>query len=426
MRGRYLICGPKNSGKSSYTLALRDHLISRGIRAEAVELDVWGNSFGAFAGETSFEARPKRTGTDWPWKEACDERLARYNGSEADVVLGDIPGYIDDETTGHLLRAAENDGAIIISSSIEGIVEWRAWLESQGVKVVEECLSARNPTRPFVLRDMNRTPDPEHPDVSILRDIVTGGEQREALERVEEERFETLFKLNYMHRSRTAHGRDQNIDGPEKKPLLLTGQALKLRTMENWKRLLEDVRGLKRPSAWTAGFFRDTCERWFAIANRGIYATDHHRHDFDALRADAELVARARGTAPRVNPRYRLWIPKHTLMKVPPLLLEEEMDRCYGRLAELAERAESRAPSWKDTLEVMVYADMMMDGELRPWLDGCGRIAVTLVMWLARTLGAPLPLFDESKEVHKLTMRDFDRHVSYFIQCIRHAETTLA
>ena len=76
MGRRYLICGPKNSGKSSYSLALKDHLCERGIDTEAIELDVWGNSYGAFAGEYDFADRPKRTGVDWPWKEACDERLA--------------------------------------------------------------------------------------------------------------------------------------------------------------------------------------------------------------------------------------------------------------------------------------------------------------------------------------------------------------
>jgi hypothetical protein len=110
-----------------------------------------------------------------------------------------------------------------------------------------------------------------------------------------------------------------------------------------------------------------------------------------------------------VNPRYRIWTPEHTLMKVPPLLLEDQMELFYGRLAELVARAEERFPSWNDTIEAMAYADLMTDGELRPWLDGCGRVATALVMWIARVLGAPLPLFAASKEVHKMTMRDLDK-----------------
>jgi hypothetical protein len=74
----------------------------------------------------------------------------------------------------------------------------------------------------------------------------------------------------------------------------------------------------------------------------------------------------------------------------------------------------------------MAYADLMIDGELRPWLDGCGRVAATLVMWIARTLGAPLPLFDTSKEVHKMTIRDLDRHTGYFLKCIRRAEAEIS
>jgi hypothetical protein len=124
----------------------------------------------------------------------------------------------------------------------------------------------------------------------------------------------------------------------------------------------------------------------------------------------------------RINPRYRLWTPEHTLMKVPPLLLEEQMDVFYGRLADLATNAEKNFPSWNDTVEAMAYADLMTDGELRPWLDGCGRVAVALVMWLARSLGAPLPLFAASKQVHKMTFRDLDKHRLYFLESIRRAE----
>ena len=85
-------------------------------------------------------------------------------------------------------------------------------------------------------------------------------------------------------------------------------------------------------------------------------------------------------------------------------------------------RAESRYPSWNDTIEAMAYADLMTDGELRPWLDGCGRVATALVMWIARTLGAPLPLFTQRKSVHKMTIRDLDRHRLYFLESIRRAE----
>lgn len=98
------------------------------------------------------------------------------------------------------------------------------------------------------------------------------------------------------------------------------------------------------------------------------------------------------------------------------------MEVFYGRLAELVSLAERRYPSWSDTLEAMAYADLMTDGELRPWLDGCGRVATALVMWIARVTGARLPLFSESKEVHKMSIRDLDKHRLYFLESIRRAE----
>lgn len=92
------------------------------------------------------------------------------------------------------------------------------------------------------------------------------------------------------------------------------------------------------------------------------------------------------------------------------------------RMTSEREAEAERFPSWSDTIEALTYADLMIDGEIRPWLDGCGRVSVTLVMWLARVLGAPLPLFATSKEVHKMTIRDFNRHRLNFLESIRRAE----
>jgi hypothetical protein len=420
---RYLVGGPQNSGKSTYVLSLAKRLtMGHGLRARAIELDVWSGSYPAFEGKVSFKDRPKKFGLDWDWRTPLDERIRDFNEAADDVVLGDLPGAKIDEATDHMCAAANADGAIVVSRTLDGLAQWREAFEARGVKVVYECLTFQGGRAPLVLRDMSRNVDPEHPDVAFLAQRFTGSDFVERHTRAMDQRFLTVFKLNYVRRSRTAHGRDENIGGPLKKPLMIVGEELKLAAMRNCMLLAADVMATPKPPVWHADVIRRHCERWFDIANDGIYGPDWYEEEHEALAADAAVIERVRGATVRINPRYRIWTPEHTLMKVPPLLLEEQMEIFYGRLAELAARAEDRFPSWNDTVEAMAYADLMTDGELRPWLDGCGRVATALVVWLARALGAPLPLFSQSKEVHKMTMRDLDKHRLYFLECIRRAE----
>ncbi len=423
MTKRFLVGGPQNSGKSTYVLSLTRRLMSAlGRSALAIELDVWSGSYPAFEGKVSFKDRPKKTGLDWDWKTPLDERLARFNAADEDFVFGDLPGAKIDAATDYMCANAKADGAIVVSRTLDGLKQWREAFEARGVPVVLECLSMQGDA-PLVLRDMGRMVDPSHPDVALLADrALATSSPDERRTRAVDERFLSVFKQNYIRRSRTAHGRDENLGGPLKKPLMTIGDDLKMTAMRNCVRLAKDVLATPRPAAWDAAVFRGHCERWFDIANEGICGPDWYEEEFASLTGDAALIERARGMPARINPRYRIWTPEHTILKVPPLLLEDEMDRFYVRLAELAARAEAHFPSWNDTLEAMAYADLMLDGELRPWLDGCGRVAVAAVMWIARTLGAPLPLFAASKEVHKMTIRDLGRHRLYFLESIRRAE----
>lgn len=421
MAKRYLVGGPPNSGKSTYVLSLVSRLgTGLGKTAVAIELDVWSRSYPAFAGKVSFDDRPKRFGLDWDWQTPLDERLEEFNTSSAEIVLGDLPGAKIDAATDHMIANANADGAIVVSRTLDGLQLWREAFESRGMPVVLECLSVQGHA-PLMLRDMDRKVDPAHPDVASFVDRLVDTDdiwEQEAAE----ERFASLFAMNYARRSRTVRGRDENLDGPAKKPLMTIGKRLTHLALKSCKELIKDVRATPKPTVWDPQVLRGHCERWFDIANRGICSIDWYEEEYRALKADADLIARVRGVPARVNERYRIWTPEHTLMKVPPLLLEEEMDRFYARLAELCAHAEKTFPSWSATIEALTYADLMVDGEIRPWLDGCGRVAVALVMWLARVLGAPFPLFATSKEVHKMTIRDINKHRLYFMESIRRAE----
>lgn len=271
MTKRYLVGGPPNSGKSTYVLSATKRIRSAlGRTALAFELDVWSGSHAAFEGKYSFKDRPKKTGLDWDWKTPLDERLAQFNAADADVVFGDLPGAKIDAATDYMCANAKADGAIVVSRTRDDLKQWREAFEARGIPVVLECLSMQGDS-PLVLRDMGRIVDPSHPDVALpAARMLASSSDDDRRATALSSRFLNVFRQNYTRRSRTAHGRDENLGGPLKKPLMVTGPDLKHVAMRNGDRLAQDVLATPRPKAWDAAILRARCERWFAIANEGI------------------------------------------------------------------------------------------------------------------------------------------------------------
>jgi hypothetical protein len=240
--------------------------------------------------------------------------------------------------------------------------------------------------------------------------------------------YGAIFRENVRRRSRTAKGQDKGSEtSKSKKPLLLQGEALAAKVAANTERLIADV--ATTADAWaeempagTGDALRTACERWFDIVNDGLYGPDAYGDEFAALEKDAAKLGPLLQVELPVNPRYRLWTPGYTTAKVPPVLLEAFMTTFYDQLgamlfdawlANLAGPAEAGQAA-----AVMAYADVMMDGELHPWMDGCGRVSTALVMGIARALGAPPPLFAETKDGHYATIRDLWPHTEYFAQAM--------
>ncbi|MEA3249051.1 MAG: hypothetical protein U9Q03_01690 [Patescibacteria group bacterium] len=420
---RIVVGGPSHSGKSSWILSAVERMFRLlSLTAHAVELDVWSESYPAFQGRVAFEERPKHTGLDWDWKTPLDERLREFNGADGNVVFGDMPGAYIDEATVYMCRNADASGAIVISATLEGMKAWRDFFGEQDIPVLHEFLTTRGP-KPFVLGDFGRMVDPHNADVAFLTgQVAFDGMTPDDLQQEADDRFRQIFMMNVMHRSRTLHGADENLDRPFKKQLELSGRPLMSVARRNCKALVDDVLSTPRPDEWGPVVFRQHCERWFDLVNRRINGPQWYRQEFGRLQRQATYYGRVQGRAANVNPRYRIWTPAHTVTQVHPLLLEDQMDIFYGRLADLMVQAEEHHPSWHHAIEAMAYADLMIDGELRPWIDGCGRIATALVMWVARMLGVPQPLFAENKEVHRMTYRDMDDHIQYLLERISCAE----
>lgn len=246
------------------------------------------------------------------------------------------------------------------------------------------------------------------------------------------ERFARIFRLNVQRRSRTAQGQDKGSEtSKSKKPLLLSGEALKARVAANTERMIDDVvasfevtRAMEedaRDAVVDAVHLRALSERWFDIANGGLYGPDSYGEEFRKLEEDAALLARSMGGEYRLNRRYRLWTPEYTSLKVPPILLEKYMDDFYEVLDEHLWSA-AQAPGPEAAARVMAYADLMMDGELHPWMDACGRVSTALVMWISAYLDVSPPLFAPTKQEHYADIRDIDLHAKYFMEAMRRAD----
>ncbi len=105
----------------------------------------------------------------------------------------------------------------------------------------------------------------------------------------------------------------------------------------------------------------------------------------------------------------------YTKTRLEPLQLEFAMDHFYDELLLNIEAARKGVISQAG---LMAYADHMIDGEIHPWADGCGRSATAAVMWLSMILpGGALPVFGERAE-HYASIHDRAEHTKYFERCL--------
>jgi hypothetical protein len=114
---------------------------------------------------------------------------------------------------------------------------------------------------------------------------------------------------------------------------------------------------------------------------------------------------------PAGAPIYRTWTPPYTWWG--PEEIEFVLDWFYARLSHMIASARDGIVS---NAEVIAFADYMVDGEIHPFADGCGRVATALIMWLSLVLPSErLPRLRERDEHYAaIRTRDFCKHVRYF------------
>lgn len=243
-----------------------------------------------------------------------------------------------------------------------------------------------------------------------------------------EQRFAQIFRMNILRRSRTRAGRDEGAKTSlKKRPLLLSEEDLIKKIVENTENLMANVTALPI-EVISPGILRKMAPRWFQMTADGLCDFSAYEEEFKALQDKAERFGQSLGEKIEVSRNYRLWTPKYTTAGIPPLWIQKFMDEFYFHLSfrmnvirdVFMPEDVSGLSEW--AAQTMAYADLMMDGEIHPWIDGCSRISTALVMYIARYLEAPLPLFSPNREEHYASITDIGAHTDYFRRAIERAK----
>jgi hypothetical protein len=237
---------------------------------------------------------------------------------------------------------------------------------------------------------------------------------------ISESLFAETFRENVRRRSRSASGKDGNsVSGSNKRKMLLSGDALAAQVAKNVEALIADVHRVPLYHGTRGSLLRCACERWFDIATDGLVDFDGYQSEHLRVGGVADLLSANMGMKFGHSHRYRLWTPVYnTVADIPPQLIDHFMSLFYEEYARRFRHVRG-AGSDEAVVELMAYADVMMDGIIHPWLDACSRVSLALVMWTALRLGGPLPLYGPDKKVHVSTLTDLAQHTAYFRECVR-------
>ncbi len=139
------------------------------------------------------------------------------------------------------------------------------------------------------------------------------------------EDFSRILRKNITKRSRTAKGVSDTKVSTMKKPLLLSGEKLKVQVENNTVTIAEFLWASRRSSGTTSEWLRILSEFVYDQINYGLQVSDPYAEE----RADLE-----RKNGCRTNSRYRIWNAKYGSRTIPPAHIEDAMDEFYASLSE--------------------------------------------------------------------------------------------
>ncbi|MBI5153571.1 MAG: hypothetical protein HZA36_03895 [Parcubacteria group bacterium] len=223
--------------------------------------------------------------------------------------------------------------------------------------------------------------------------------------------------MNLTSRSRTARGISDTSTSKDKKKLLKEGADLKAQVRTNTKRLIQMIWRIRTIVPNTPTKIRILMECWYDCINDGLQDPTFYKERHKELETIAARRRELDGKNWRINRRYRVWSVSYTTFNPDPLELEFEMDTFYKAL--FKKILQTRWGTLEQA-ELLAFADLMIDGEIHPWADGCARNATATIMWLSLITSPSSPLLPvfKSREEHYATIRDLGAHTRYFEQCL--------
>lgn len=221
--------------------------------------------------------------------------------------------------------------------------------------------------------------------------------------------FRRVFVENVRRRSRTAKGKVHTNVSPLKLPLLLADDPEMLAAQIHLN-LLKTAEMLCSPimmeNSLSHEWFGLVFDMWFDQLQKGLLDI----RGYSGKRKELGLRL--------FNLRYRIWEVNYDPTSPKPDEIEPRMQVFF---AELEKWMVLRTISYNklDFARLLAFADRELDRVIHPWLDGCGRFATAVVMWLAvRTPAMPLPQFGEREEHYAAMDAGLEAHTEYFVRCL--------
>lgn len=217
--------------------------------------------------------------------------------------------------------------------------------------------------------------------------------------------FQSVFLANAKLRSRTVGGHVHTNVSDRKLPLLFAGQELQSRVDANLLKASEVIYKDAEVDRLTPEWCQTTFNKWFDLLQDGLLDMPGYAKKCEALGIHLE------------NVRYRIWDVSYNPMSPVPADIGKRMD-AFCRILVKLNPSPTKPSHMSYISSLLAFVDCQLDSVIHPWLDGCGRFATVVVMWVAVRSGvSPLPKFGDRVE-HYQAIKSLGSHTDYFRRCL--------
>lgn len=213
-------------------------------------------------------------------------------------------------------------------------------------------------------------------------------EERQLIERLE---------LSESRLSRTRTGKSDTRASKSKRPLLLSGEALALRSAanaQNLHRLLLELSKLSAPACVEQ--LAETLRRIEDTVNDGLLPGGRYR-EWELSYADA-------------GADFSRKIPQVEVAQA----MESFVQELFWRWSSLPVQA----------VEVAAWAEWTIQGPIHPYYDGCGRISRAISTWILLWSGQTVPVYTSREDWFRHALMGLGPFTDYFRICLSTQSTT--